>query len=133
VVKYIILIAVDIIAVIGIVAVFMSAKRRRDHRSLRNPAPMRWGWSLAFGKPHVAEELVKAPEKTCPLSHQEAKLDNAGILLCSLCGDAMVLQTAQKGERAGKPFYGCSNYPKCRNTVQHISLKDTRVMKNILR
>ncbi len=132
-VKYIILIAVDVIIVIGIISVFMSAKRRRDHRSLRNPAPPRWGWSLAAGKPHAAGNIVKALEQTAPLSHPEPKLDNDETPLCSLCGAAMVLRTAQKGEYAGKPYYGCSKYPECENTVQHISLRDTRVMKNILR
>ena len=43
---------------------------------------------------------------------------------CSQCGAPMVLRTAQRGELAGKAFYGCSAYPKCRNTVQmHQDLK----------
>ena len=34
--------------------------------------------------------------------------------LCPKCGNPLVLRTAQKGKNAGKQFYGCSNYPKCR-------------------
>jgi hypothetical protein len=47
--------------------------------------------------------LVVTPEKTPPL--------------CPKCGVVMVLRTAKQGDRAGKPFYGCSNYPRCRQTV----------------
>ena len=35
-------------------------------------------------------------------------------LKCPKCGANLVLRTARRGERAGKQFYGCSNYPKCR-------------------
>ncbi len=35
---------------------------------------------------------------------------------CPLCGKAMVLRTAQKGERAGSQFWGCSGYPNCKGT-----------------
>ena len=34
--------------------------------------------------------------------------------ICPKCGGKLVLRTAHKGERAGKQFYGCENYPKCR-------------------
>ncbi len=33
---------------------------------------------------------------------------------CPRCGNALVLRTATKGDRAGKRFYGCSSFPKCR-------------------
>jgi len=34
--------------------------------------------------------------------------------VCPVCGGKLVLRTARKGANAGKQFYGCSNYPKCR-------------------
>lgn len=34
--------------------------------------------------------------------------------LCPRCGSKLVLRTAKKGANAGKQFYGCSSYPKCR-------------------
>lgn len=34
--------------------------------------------------------------------------------VCPKCGIPMVLRTAQKGDQAGKKFYGCPNYPRCR-------------------
>ena len=35
-------------------------------------------------------------------------------LICPRCGERLVLRVAKKGANAGKNFYGCSNYPKCR-------------------
>lgn len=43
---------------------------------------------------------------------------NSGIeendLICPRCSSKLVIRTAKRGENAGKQFYGCSNYPKCR-------------------
>jgi len=36
---------------------------------------------------------------------------------CPLCGQAMVLRTAQNGKNAGARFWGCSAYPECRGAV----------------
>ena len=32
------------------------------------------------------------------------------------CGVPMVLRTAGRGDRKGEQFYGCPNYPRCRET-----------------
>lgn len=37
-----------------------------------------------------------------------------GAPLCPKCGVPMVLRTARAGVNAGKQFYGCPNYPRCR-------------------
>jgi hypothetical protein len=34
--------------------------------------------------------------------------------LCPKCGAVMVRRFARRGEQRGKPFYGCSNYPQCK-------------------
>jgi hypothetical protein len=34
--------------------------------------------------------------------------------VCPKCGIEMVLRTASKGANVGKQFYGCPNYPRCR-------------------
>lgn len=36
---------------------------------------------------------------------------------CPKCGAEMVLRTAKRGANAGKEFWGCVNYPKCREIV----------------
>lgn len=35
---------------------------------------------------------------------------------CPWCGGKLVMRTAKKGQNAGRQFYGCSNYPKCKYT-----------------
>lgn len=35
---------------------------------------------------------------------------------CPTCGSAMVKREAKRGSNAGKAFWGCSTYPKCRGT-----------------
>lgn len=36
--------------------------------------------------------------------------------ICSSCGNPMVLRKATRGRNTGKPFWGCSEFPKCNNT-----------------
>ncbi len=38
--------------------------------------------------------------------------------LCPKCGVQMVLRTAQRGPRQGQQFYGCPNYPQCRELIR---------------
>jgi hypothetical protein len=42
--------------------------------------------------------------------------------LCPKCGVPMALRTVSKGARAGQRFYGCANYPRCREMVPMPSL-----------
>jgi restriction system protein len=37
---------------------------------------------------------------------------------CPACGSRMVKREAKRGTKAGGYFWGCSEYPKCRGTVQ---------------
>ena len=39
------------------------------------------------------------------------------VPLCPHCGVPMVLRTAQRGQLQGKQFYGCPNFPRCREVV----------------
>jgi len=41
--------------------------------------------------------------------------------LCAACGKEMILRTAQKGPKAGQKFWGCSGFPKCRETTPYNS------------
>lgn len=36
---------------------------------------------------------------------------------CPKCGGAMIMRKSLKGSNAGKAFYGCSNFPNCRETA----------------
>lgn len=41
----------------------------------------------------------------------------AGKPTCPKCGTPMVLRTAKKGNQKGGEFWGCRNYPQCRETI----------------
>ena len=43
---------------------------------------------------------------------------------CPRCGAALILRIAKKGEHAGKQFYGCSAFPKCRYIMQPAPASD---------
>jgi len=38
--------------------------------------------------------------------------------ICPRCGGSLVKRISKEGEFAGKPFFGCSNYPKCKYIKQ---------------
>lgn len=38
--------------------------------------------------------------------------------ICPKCGAPMVLREAMRGDHKGEKFYGCSNYPKCREKMK---------------
>lgn len=38
-------------------------------------------------------------------------------IMCSKCSIPMVIRKASKGQNAGKKFYGCPNYPKCKEII----------------
>jgi hypothetical protein len=40
-----------------------------------------------------------------------------GVPFCPKCGIPMVLRTATQGQNAGQQFYGCRNYPRCREII----------------
>jgi hypothetical protein len=40
----------------------------------------------------------------------------AGAPFCPQCGVRMVVRTAKQGRYAGEQFYGCPNFPRCRET-----------------
>lgn len=44
------------------------------------------------------------------------KMNKQDSPFCPLCESQMLIRTARKGESAGKDFWGCSNFPKCRGT-----------------
>jgi hypothetical protein len=44
----------------------------------------------------------------------QASVQDISIPLCPKCGIPMILRTVAKGEHIGKQFFGCRNYPQCR-------------------
>jgi len=51
------------------------------------------------------------------LSNPSLKEENGSFPVCPRCNNAMVKRTAKQGVNAGKEFWGCSQYPKCKSVV----------------
>ncbi|MBU0676962.1 MAG: four helix bundle suffix domain-containing protein [Verrucomicrobia bacterium] len=51
------------------------------------------------------------------LQHRKAQKDAGPAPGCPDCGSTMVLRTARKGEKAGRRFWGCPEYPECKGVV----------------
>lgn len=86
---------------------------------MREPAD----FFLANSKPNKSdyavryEELVKEQEASIKSeSLTEKKDENATNEkhICPQCGNQLMLRTARTGVNAGKQFWGCSGYPKCK-------------------
>lgn len=53
------------------------------------------------------------------IEHKQApKKERSETQICSRCGEKMVLRKAKKGTNIGNTFFGCSAFPKCRNSVE---------------
>lgn len=57
--------------------------------------------------------------KSAPIANKiETTKDNNLAPTCPKCGIRMVTRKATRGKNAGKEFYGCPNYPKCREVKE---------------
>jgi hypothetical protein len=52
-----------------------------------------------------------------PAVEPTAVAPSSSAPLCPKCGVPMVLRTSGRGDTRGSQFYGCVNYPRCRETV----------------
>lgn len=60
-------------------------------------------------QPTTTESQIEEVPETQPETTQQ--------ILCPKCGAIMIKRKANKGANAGKEFYGCSKYPRCRGIV----------------
>ena len=60
---------------------------------------------------------TELPTEILPIEKEMVKQDTSEEKICPKCGNIMILRTAKKGANAGKQFYGCSAFPKCRYIV----------------
>jgi restriction system protein len=85
---------------------------------------------FAAGKPIRlidGEELLSMLGSTNPIAPAVETFTQAqpsdAVPLCPRCRVAMQKRTAQRGPYAGKPFWGCPNYPGCRQIVDFEEMK----------
>ncbi|MCA9080365.1 MAG: DUF2726 domain-containing protein [Planctomycetaceae bacterium] len=60
----------------------------------------------------VKGALADTPRESLPETTTDA------VPVCPKCGVPMVRRTASKGRNQGAEFWGCANYPHCRQVVQ---------------
>ena len=87
-----------VLAVAG-VAAFILGFARQKLKSYRRPPPPVAPQSVEY------RETVPTP-RPLPIA-----------ALCQQCGVPMVPRTARRGAHAGRRFWGCINYPRCRQIV----------------
>jgi membrane-bound metal-dependent hydrolase YbcI (DUF457 family) len=78
-------------------------------------------WPLGSISSNATPALATATG-TASGSHAPAQVSGPAIVastpLCPVCGIEMVLRMARHGDKQGQQFYGCANFPQCRQTRQ---------------
>ncbi len=60
--------------------------------------------------PFLKDKIYPSTTPPQPKLNRQAN----AVPLCPKCGIPMVLRTVSQGEHKGKQFYGCRNFPRCR-------------------
>ncbi len=72
--------------------------------------------AAASYSPQVVADLVRQ-NISGRATPERAVASHADAPTCPKCGLPMVLRTAKRGDQKGEEFWGCRNYPKCREVV----------------
>ena len=78
--------------------------------------PVRVGYTRDELVKALGPHLAKVDKGSVGLEEATVAPDEEAstVPICPKCGVPMVLRTASRGERQGQQFYGCRNYPNCR-------------------
>lgn len=82
-----------------------------------------------FNQVHFSPQQIEQIEASLISLKQDKTLDRRAHLdslrdrhgsttICPRCGGSLIQRVSKKDEFAGKPFLGCSNYPKCKYIKQ---------------
>lgn len=112
--------AAQVIAAIGEIRLKPGRETRREHvaylRTKHAAAPMPELPDPAGGQDRAVEPQAPAepcPEPAPPASATSALRDRE----CPWCHNLLVLRTVRSGPNAGRQFWGCRGFPKCRYTT----------------
>lgn len=83
-----------------------------------------WAWLFLLAPVAIFAIYLLRTEKPAqkPVTPPKETWEAAG--LCLLCGSRMVSRVAARGKHKGNPFYGCSNYPRCKGIRLSLPTKD---------
>jgi hypothetical protein len=68
------------------------------------------------------QEIIRARNQITNMNlitlTEEQSIYSSPEPICKKCGSPMVRRISKKGANVGKEFYGCSNFPKCREMME---------------
>lgn len=80
--------------------------------------PVQASYDVA-GLAAIVGPFLRPPSpQAVPAPTQPPAVFAGGVPACPKCGVPMVVRTVARGDRQGSQFYGCPNYPRCRETRQ---------------
>jgi restriction system protein len=89
---------------------------RRQIESQSQDFVQRGGFTERLHASRIKTREAKMSDKSDG-SDRSDKSDDVNAPHCPICGKAMRVRIAKQGPNTGKPFWGCSGYPKCRGTI----------------
>lgn len=63
---------------------------------------------------YKSRKTESTPKPASGLSRKSSPVSTQQSLNCPVCSSAMKLREAKRGANAGKSFWGCSDYPRCK-------------------
>jgi len=81
---------------------------------------LRFPAQRAYNTKEISAQIASVlKDKTTSASSSDerqmtSKTSSNSVPICPKCGVPMVLRTVKQGKYKGKQFYGCVNYPRCR-------------------
>ncbi|MBX3425976.1 MAG: DUF2726 domain-containing protein [Pirellulales bacterium] len=97
----------NVLAAAGLPLVRIAAQRQ--YRTAELAAQLR---SYLVPTPEMSSSPAAPP--VLPSQRAPSVAESPVHPLCPKCGIPMIARIAQKGPHAGTEFYGCANYPQCR-------------------
>lgn len=97
----------------GLPIIRFAVKKAYSIQEVRDPIVSR----LNQGRTVVEVAGATSPASANVVAPVAAAKSPQGAPKCTACGADMVRRKASKGTNAGNEFWGCSNYPKCRQVL----------------
>ena len=79
--------------------------------------PVKHGYPVEKLTQYLQQKAGVISEQQHETLGQSGKDEQLAPPICPKCGAEMIQRTAKSGANAGKVFWGCSNYPRCRIIV----------------
>ncbi len=100
----------DVLSETEVIALFEKLKKLTNAETATKEAHIR-----NIEEKYAKKEKPKEDKNQEPIAELQP---SAGEWICPRCGGQLILRTVKKGENAGKQFFGCGNFPKCRYTQE---------------